>query len=509
MSADLAVLLHGEPVGRVREGRDRACWFSYLPEYTERRDAVPLSLTMPVGGGRYEAHEWLQSLLPNRLDVLEHWAGLHASRSLLPMDMLATPIGWDCAGAVQFCVEDDLDEMLSRDPGLEALSTDELGAHLESVRRGVPNLPDAPPWTPFSLAGAQAKTVLRRIGSQWAIPTGGAPSTHILKVALPGFEDNDLVEHICMRTLRRCGVPAARTEILRAGNERAIAVERYDRIIDNEGLVTRVHQEDLCQALGFPSHLKYQRHGGPSPADVAGLLRDAADGGAALALFRDALICNWLLAAPDAHAKNYSLLLSGSGYSLAPLYDVCSMVPYMQAFQSAEDIVLGMSVGDAWSVGECDDLEAWLDCSDDLAMDAGGTLKRVEELAERIPEALAAVVDELPQDADSPRVGVFAEQIRDRAKRRREQLAQPTARDADPASDLQQHAAEARPALDRPTARDADPAGDGFRLASRPSARPARERKRTRCPHTGRRSGRRCVRPYKHKGPHRYQRPSG
>ena len=242
---------------------------------------------------------------------------------------------------------------------------------------------------------------------------------------------------------------------------------------------------------------------------MAGLLRDAADGGAALALFRDALICNWLLAAPDAHAKNYSLLLSGSGYSLAPLYDVCSMVPYMQAFQSAEDIVLGMSVGDAWSVGECDDLEAWLDCSDDLAMDAGGTLKRVEELAERIPEALAAVVDELPQDADSPRVGVFAEQIRDRAKRRREQLAQPTARDADPASDLQQHAAEARPALDRPTARDADPAGDGFRLASRPSARPARERKRTRCPHTGRRSGRRCVRPYKHKGPHRYQRPSG
>ena len=42
----------------------------------------------------------------------------------------------------------------------------------------------------------------------------------------------------------------------------------------------------------------------------------------------DALTFNWLIAGTDAHAKNYSLLLSGTQVALAPLYDLASALPY-------------------------------------------------------------------------------------------------------------------------------------------------------------------------------------
>src|SRR3546814_16178066 len=44
--------------------------------------------------------------------------------------------------------------------------------------------------------------------------------------------------------------------------------------------------------------------------------------------FVDALAFNWLVAAPDAHAKNYALLLEGPQVRLAPLYDIASALAY-------------------------------------------------------------------------------------------------------------------------------------------------------------------------------------
>ena len=48
-------------------------------------------------------------------------------------------------------------------------------------------------------------------------------------------------------------------EIVYAGNERAIAIERFDRR-EAGGKLVRIHQEDVCQALGFP---RPYRHPGP------------------------------------------------------------------------------------------------------------------------------------------------------------------------------------------------------------------------------------------------------
>lgn len=81
------------------------------------------------------------------------------------------------------------------------------------------------------------------------------------------------------------------------------------RTINLDGTVTRVHQEDFCQALGFPPERKYQQEGGPLLRDCIAMLRERSTV-AALDIrdFLDDLIFNVLIGNADAHGKNYSIL---------------------------------------------------------------------------------------------------------------------------------------------------------------------------------------------------------
>ena len=61
----------------------------------------------------------------------------------------------------------------------------------------------------------------------------------------------------------------------------------------------------------FTPTKKYQNEGGPGPASIVDLLRTySTDREEDVATFIAALGFNWLIAGTDAHAKNYSLLLS-------------------------------------------------------------------------------------------------------------------------------------------------------------------------------------------------------
>jgi serine/threonine-protein kinase HipA len=100
-------------------------------------------------------------------------------------------------------------------------------------------------------------------------------------------------------------------------------VQRYDRIISPDGAVARVHQEDFCQALGFPPERKYQQEGGPLLRDCIMLLREWSTV-AALDIrdFLDGVIFNVLIGNADAHGKNYSMLYQKGNRRLAPFYDL-------------------------------------------------------------------------------------------------------------------------------------------------------------------------------------------
>ena len=181
----------------------------------------------------------------------------------------------------------------------------------------------------FSLAGAQPKTALLLENGRWGVPSGRFPTTHILKPPTGEFDGHAENEHFCLQLARSFDLPVASSEIRRFEDQVAIVVERYDRV-RMARTIRRVHQEDVCQALGLPSTKKYQSDGGPGVREIAELLTTVSTAPAQdTNTFVRAIALNWLVAGTDAHSKNYALLLSSdSRVRLAPLYDLASALPY-------------------------------------------------------------------------------------------------------------------------------------------------------------------------------------
>lgn len=333
MTKSLVVLMHDASAGiltRLPNGRVR---FEYDSTYRTEPGSTPLSLSMPLEVALHTDQvvtPWLWGLLPDNDAVLARWGRHFQASPSSPFALLSTPIGEDCAGAVRFCLEHDVGRLRDRGGSVDWLDAAQVARRLRDLRQ------DATTWLgrtftgQFSLAGAQAKTALYHDGRRWGIPHGATPTTHILKPAVTGFDDHDLNEHLCLDAARRAGLRAVRTRVHRFEDERAVVVTRYDRVSTETG-VTRVHQEDLCQALGIHPRDKYQTEGGPSPVDIIRMFRrtmPARVADQATWSFVDALIWNWLIAGTDAHAKNYSVLLAAADVRLAPLYDIASALPY-------------------------------------------------------------------------------------------------------------------------------------------------------------------------------------
>jgi serine/threonine-protein kinase HipA len=390
MPETLSVLTGKEVAGTITRLSGGRLRLDYAEEYRAREDPVPLSLSLPT---QVRSHSdaavtpWLWGLLPESDAVLRRWARQFHTSTASPFSLLSTPVGEDCAGAFRFVPPERAENALHRAGTVEWLTEAEVGQRLRELRQ------DATAWLgrdftgQFSLAGAQAKTALLLQDGRWGVPSGATPTTHILKPAIAGLDDHDLNEHLCLDAGRRIGLTVARTRVAEFDGESAIVVERYDRVPTGSGIV-RIHQEDLCQALGIHPDRKYQSEGGPGPADVAALLhrvmppRVADD---AVWRFADALAWNWLIAGTDAHAKNYSLLIGPGQVRLAPLYDIASALPYGT---HEKTLRLAMKLGGDYRLAT--DRNPWRTAAADLGLEAVALTERVRDLARRAPAAFAA-----------------------------------------------------------------------------------------------------------------------
>lgn len=162
-----------------------------------------------------------------------------------------------------------------------------------------------------------------------------------------------------MRAAHDLGLQVAGIELCTFGEETAVVVERFDRT--NEfgaawvsGLPPRrVHQEDMCQALGLARALKYQADGGPSVGDIANLLEQVVVPRRleqARRRFAEATVFNWLTAGTDAHAKNYALIHVGGTTVLAPLYDLMSAALVMEEREAYYQGKLAMKLGGQYGI---------------------------------------------------------------------------------------------------------------------------------------------------------------
>ncbi|RKQ91626.1 serine/threonine-protein kinase HipA [Solirubrobacter pauli] len=390
MSDALVVLLEDQVAGTLTRRRGGGLRFSYEETYRGTADATPLSLSMPLALGEHGdavVTPWLWGLLPDNDQVLERWAKRFQVSPASPFSLLASPVGEDCAGAVRFVDAKDVDGALARTGTVAWLTDEEVAKRLRDLQA------DATTWLgrnftgQFSLGGAQAKTALLLQDGRWGVPGGALPTTHILKPAVAGLDDHDLNEHLCLDAASRTGLIVARTTVSRFESETAIVVTRYDRRESAPRELTRIHQEDLCQALGTPPSRKYQNEGGPNPRQIADLFRAVMPPSIArdaVQRFADALIWNWLIAGTDAHAKNYSLLLAGDQVRLAPLYDIASALPYDE---HERKLKLAMKLGSSYDVYSRQN--PWPGAARDLGLDGDALTARAHELAMRAPGAFA------------------------------------------------------------------------------------------------------------------------
>jgi serine/threonine-protein kinase HipA len=182
-----------------------------------------------------------------------------------------------------------------------------------------------------------------------------------------------------------------------------LVVERYDRDLTVEP-IRRLHQEDLCQALGVPADSKYQSEGGPGVRACTELLRDST-GAPALELprFWDALVLNWLIGNCDGHAKNFSLLYDHGAPTLAPLYDLVSTTAYDWLTTR-----LAMSIGGATRIEDVD-LGSWLR----LATEAGFSERFARRTTARVVARVKEEAARLAADAahENPAAHQIAERV--------------------------------------------------------------------------------------------------
>jgi serine/threonine-protein kinase HipA len=255
---------------------------------------------------------------------------------------------------------------------------------------------------------------------RWGVPSGRTPTTHILKPPTGDFDGHTENEQVCLTLARALGMPVVSSQIQRFAGEIAIVVERYDRVPGPSGPnepILRIHQEDVCQALGLPPASKYQSEGGPSPRAVVELLRTHSSRPAEdVETFVSALAYNWLIAGTDAHAKNYSLLHGPAGaLRLAPLYDLASALPYERLDQRR--LKLAMKIGGEYRVHDVAERH-FRKLATELRLDPGETLARVRQLAAALVEQIEPIRKQARREGlTHPIVGRLAAQLAARAER--------------------------------------------------------------------------------------------
>lgn len=338
-SRSLSVWSNGERVGTWTIPARGETQFLYDKTWRESAVGRPLSLSLPYTGDQPlrgdVVRDFFDNLLPDSEPIRKRLASHYKLASIEAFDLLQE-IGRDCVGAVQLLKEDEASSDVKRIDG-SPMSEEDVERHLIQITQSGPiGRGEGADDLRISLAGAQEKTALLWHNGGWMRPHGSTPTTHILKLplGLVGHRKADLTasvenEWLCMNLLAEFGLPVARTAILHFGGQKVLGVERFDRQMHPSGKwIMRLPQEDFCQALGVPPHLKYESDGGPGLADLAAVLRGSERAEEDLTTLLTSQVLFWLMAAPDGHAKNFSIRLLPAGrYALTPFYDVMSIWP--------------------------------------------------------------------------------------------------------------------------------------------------------------------------------------
>jgi serine/threonine-protein kinase HipA len=333
----LDIWLHGVLTARVtaKSGRRKV-----VNEYTDEGrlgyggGAPILSCSLPSIPGPNApsvSRSFLEGLLPEGRALETAAARLRgveldlAGAPATPSDVMAllAEYGRECAGAVVLTPSGEGSPTAGHPSS--PLSEQELA----DLIRNLPTRPlgaDPARRIRMSLGGAQDKLLLTRVNGRWCAPVDGYPSTHIIKptTVWPHSAEN---EALVLALSRECGLSNNEAWTERIGDTTALVVERYDRTVKSDGTIHRLHQEDMCQAVGLRPKDKYLI-GRPSER-MARVLREFADSPQQeIVNIYKQVAFRAVVGDEDGHGKNYSLLLHDGVVKAAPLYDSFCTLEY-------------------------------------------------------------------------------------------------------------------------------------------------------------------------------------
>ena len=273
MNQSLDVYLNHDFVGSLSRDATGLLEFSYSDEYY-KKGKYGISLSLPTDvrfsndcsddffKGKYRGtsvEAFFSGLLPD--EGIRKKLARNLGVSEYNSYSLLEAVGGDCSGALSLFPQGVKPKPQDTKVYVEFLDDDKLLRILKKIKKR-PLLAGDDGYR-FSLAGAQNKLAVGYLDGRVVLVKGGAPTTHILKPLITKFNDIVHNELFCMKLAKLMDLDVPEVSLHFVRDKPYYLVERYDRDIDNNGIVTRIHQEDFCQALGILPSSKYQFEGGP------------------------------------------------------------------------------------------------------------------------------------------------------------------------------------------------------------------------------------------------------
>ncbi len=326
MTRTLAVWFNDVLVGHLIE--ENNIWaFKYCKEWIDEDIGFDLSPSLPRSDGEIKDGsstrpvQWFfDNLLPEE-----------QSRELIAKDQkfessdsfsMLEHFGHESAGALTLLPEG---ESLSIG-GEQMLALEELNERI----KGLPRTPLSSTTTKkMSLAGAQHKMALIYRDGELFEPIGSTLSTHILK---PNHQDTDDYPHsvanewFVMQLAKKIGLAVPETHYKRVP-EAIYLIDRFDRVTEVDGCLSRRHTMDACQLLSLHGKDKYD---GSTIVNMVKVIEHCRTKLTARQALFKWMLFNTLVGNADAHMKNISLFCEHEGLMLTPHYDLLSTSSYAQ-----------------------------------------------------------------------------------------------------------------------------------------------------------------------------------
>lgn len=345
--------MNGQLVGQLTKSLG-VLEFKYETAWLESETAVPLSLSIPLSSSVYRGdtiYRFFDNLLPDNAQIRERMQARLKADSIDAFDLLAEA-GADCIGAIQLAGSWPAPTV--RQVRAKAVSDREIAEILKSYRQYPLGMTPEEDEFRISLAGQQQKSAFLWHAQKWKRPYGTTPTSHIFKLPIgrleqAGIDLRDSVENewLCLKIATAFGLRVPKASIGVFEDVKVLIVERFDRRWSSDGTwLIRRPQEDLCQALDYSPGQKYESDGGPGIADIMNVLLQSTNSQEDRTEFMRSQVFFWLMAAPDGHAKNFSIHLGQGGrFQLAPFYDIISAYPIISKGElQIQKVKLAMAV---------------------------------------------------------------------------------------------------------------------------------------------------------------------